>query len=122
MSREYGRRVADNFWMDFTLIFESLVTLSVRALAEAAEARVYHLRTKAGRQEIDLIVELEDRRVLPIEVKLKEAVDDHDVRHLNWLEEKLGERVADKVIITTGKHAYRRPDGVAVVPLALLGL
>ncbi|WP_055177639.1 DUF4143 domain-containing protein [Corynebacterium lowii] len=114
--------MADNFWMDFTLIFESLVTLSVRALAEAAEARVYHLRTKAGRQEIDLIVELEDRRVLPIEVKLKEAVDDHDVRHLNWLEEKLGERVADKVIITTGKHAYRRPDGVAVVPLALLGL
>jgi hypothetical protein len=27
----------------------------------------------------------------------------------------------DAVILTTGPHAYRRPDGIAVVPLALLG-
>jgi hypothetical protein len=26
-----------------------------------------------------------------------------------------------RVIVTTGTYAYRRPDGVAVVPLALLG-
>jgi len=25
------------------------------------------------------------------------------------------------VVLTTGKHAYRRQDGVAVVPVALLG-
>ena len=31
------------------------------------------------------------------------------------------ERVADPVILTTGEHAYRRRDGVAVVPLGLLG-
>ncbi|MCH6196387.1 DUF4143 domain-containing protein [Corynebacterium mastitidis] len=82
---------------------------------------MYHLRTKGGRQEIDLIVELDNRRVLPIEVKLKEAVDDRDVRYLHWLESKIGDRVVDKVVVTTGKHAYRRADGVVVVPLALLG-
>ncbi|MFV0434990.1 MAG: hypothetical protein ACK5LO_13545 [Leucobacter sp.] len=32
-----------------------------------------------------------------------------------------GERVRDLVVINTGPYAYRRPDGVAVVPLALLG-
>ena len=44
-----------------------------------------------------------------------------DVRHLNWLETKLGERLADRLVITTGPVAYRRPDGIAVIPLALLG-
>lgn len=28
--------------------------------------------------------------------------------------------MADAVVITTGARAYRRPDGIAVVPLALL--
>lgn len=43
-----------------------------------------------------------------------------DVRHLLWLRDNLGDDVADLVVLTTGRHAYRRADGVAVVPLALL--
>jgi hypothetical protein len=46
--------------------------------------------------------------------------DDADVRHLDWLEEEIGDRLLDKVVLGTGPQAYRRPDGVAVVPLALL--
>ena len=44
-----------------------------------------------------------------------------DTRHLLWLRERLGERLADAVVITTGRHAYRDEDDVAVVPAALLG-
>jgi hypothetical protein len=33
----------------------------------------------------------------------------------------LFERVLDKILVNTGDRAYRRPDGVAVVPLGLLG-
>lgn len=102
-------------------LFESLVTLGVRVAAQAAEARVSHLRTTAGEREVDLVVEGADGRVLGIEVKLAPAVGDADVRHLLWLREKLGDRVADLVVVTTGTTAYRRRDGVAVVPLALLG-
>lgn len=101
-------------------LFESLATLTVRVLAQAAEARVYHLRTRGGEREIDLIVEGADRRVVACEVKLSASVTDADVRHLLWLKETLGDRVADLVVLTTGPHAYRRRDGVAVVPLALL--
>lgn len=54
-------------------------------------------------------------------MKLARSVDDHDVRHLHWLGEKIGDRLKNKVIITTGSEAYRRTDGVAVIPLALLG-
>lgn len=102
-------------------LFESLATQSVRVYAQAADATIGHLRTKSTAREIDLIVEGSDRRVVAIEVKLAATVSDTDVRHLNWLHEQLGGRLADKVVVTTGRHAYRRRDGVAVVPLALLG-
>lgn len=102
-------------------LFESLTTQSVRVYAMAAGATVGHLRTKDSDREIDLIVEGDDRRVVAIEVKLAATVADRDVRHLNWLHEKIGDQLVDRLIITTGEFAYRRSDGVAVVPLALLG-
>jgi predicted AAA+ superfamily ATPase len=102
-------------------LFESLVTLDVRVFAQAAEARVGHLRTAGGEHEVDLIVERDDGRVLAVEVKLTANVDDRDVRHLVWLRERLGAEVVDAIVITTGVAAYRRPDGIGVVPAGLLG-
>lgn len=102
-------------------LFESLVTLCVRVYAQAAEAVVRHLRAKGGEREIDLIVERADHRVVAIEVKLGATVDDADVRHLRWLGASIGPNLLDAVVVTTGADAYRRPDGIAVVPAALLG-
>lgn len=102
-------------------LFESLVTLSVRVYAQASEAAVKHLRTAGGEREVDLIVERSDGRVVAVEVKLTRDVSDHDTRHLTWLAERIGDELLDQIIITTGEHAYRRRDGIAVVPAALLG-
>lgn len=102
-------------------LFESLVTLCVRVYAQAAEAKVRHLRSQGGTREIDLIVERADQRVLAIEVKLSASVDDGDVRNLLWLREQIGDNLLDAVVINTGPQAYRRKDGIAVVPAALLG-
>ncbi len=102
-------------------LFESLCTLTLRVYAQASEARIFHLRTSGGEHEVDLIVEREDGRVIAIEVKLTREVGDDDVRHLTWLTEQLGESLIDAVILTTGEQAYRRPDGIAVVPASLLG-
>lgn len=102
-------------------LFESLVTQSCRVYAQANEAGVHHFRTKGGRQEVDLIAVRPDQRVLAIEVKLTRTVKDDDVRHLLWLDEKLGPDLLDMVVVNTGPFAYRRDDGVAVVPASLLG-
>lgn len=101
-------------------LFESLVTLSVRVYAQANEARVGHLRTRGGEHEIDLIVERADGRIVALEVKLKRTVDDYDVRHLRWLRERIGADLLDAAVITTGPEAYRRDDGIGVIPAALL--
>lgn len=103
-------------------LFESLVTLGIRVLAQAAEATVSHLRFRGGEREVDLIVQGVDGQLLGIEVKLAPDVTDSDVRHLKWLREQIPNDVVDLMVITTGTTAYRRPDGIAVVPLALLGL
>lgn len=102
-------------------LFESLVSLSVLAYAEVAEARVHHLRTKNGEHEIDLIAQRKDGRILAIEVKLSDRAEDADVKHLAWLKQKIGDDMIDAVVINAGEHAYRRRDGVAVIPAALLG-
>lgn len=102
-------------------LFEGLVTLCVRVYAQNAEATVGHLRTFSGSREVDLIVEGSAKRVIAIEVKLKRTIKDDDVRNLLWLREKIGEELLDALVITTGDAAYRRPDGIGVVPAALLG-
>ena len=102
-------------------LFESLATLSVRVYAQAAEARVGHLRTRGARHEVDLIVERDDGRVIAIEVKLGPTPKDADLRQLAWLSDQIGDELLDAVVITTGEAAYRRRDGIAVVPAALLG-
>tara|TARA_R110002072_G_scaffold141664_3_gene286959 strand:+ start:75727 stop:77010 length:1284 start_codon:yes stop_codon:yes gene_type:complete len=104
----------------FGALFESLATLSVKVFAQSAETDVFHLRTNNGDHEVDLIA-AHPGGIAAIEVKLSATVVDKDVRHLHWLKQKLGDECSSLIVIHTGPHAYVRPDGVAVVPLALLG-
>lgn len=102
-------------------LFESLAALSLKVFAAGAEARVSHLRTRGGEREVDFVVHGSGRRTVAVEVKLTAVPDAHDVRHLRWLKDRMGDDLTDMVVLTTGRFAYRREDGVAVVPLALLG-
>jgi predicted AAA+ superfamily ATPase len=101
-------------------LFESLVASTLATYVQGADADLYHFRTSTGNHEVDFIV---DRfpEILAIEVKLASMVTDSDVRHLNWLEAKLPEAHVTKVVVTTGQFALTRPDGVHLVPAALLG-
>jgi len=102
-------------------LFESLMALSARVYAQASEAKVFHLRTGGGEHEVDLIAQRADGRIVALEVKLARTVDAGDLRDLRWLAKRLGSDLLDSVVITTGEDAYRRSDGIAVVPAALLG-
>ncbi len=100
--------------------FESLAALSLRTFAQRCDAKVSHLRTDGGRHEVDFVIE-SDAGIVGVEAKLASSIDNTDVRHLLWLREQIGNECIDLVVLHSGPEAYRRPDGVAVVPLALLG-
>ena len=118
-----GRAVGPTLPRGGTLLgglFESLACLSVRVFAQAAEAKVWHFRTKGGEREVDFIVETADRGVVAIEAKLSAVITRDDTKHLRWMRDQLDDRFLDGVVISTGADAYRDEDGIAIVPLALL--
>lgn len=109
----------------FGLLFQSFVTQSVRVYAGASDANVCWLGTtkqggNATQREVDIIVAGPKTSMLAIEVKLANTVEDRDCAHLRWLRQRLGHRWGDGIVIYTGANAYRRDDGIGVVPAALL--
>jgi hypothetical protein len=102
-------------------MFEALAALTIRVAAQAADAAVGHMRRESGDHEVDFVVTGRRRRNVAIEVKLAEVPTARDTRHLHWLKSRLRDDLTDMVLVTTGRTAYRQADGVAVVPLALLG-
>lgn len=100
-------------------LFESLAVLSVRTLAQRHDARTYHLRTRGGRHEVDMIIE-GSNGFIGVEVTLASSITWGDVSHLLWLRDQLPDECRDLVVLTTGPEAYRRRDGIAVIPLGLL--
>lgn len=101
-------------------LFESLSVQTIRSLAQSARAKAFHLRTHGGEREIDLIIQRPDLKIVAFEIKLSSIVRPADIAQLTWLKAQMPDLVLDTVLINTGPEAYRRKDGVAVVPLALL--
>ncbi len=79
------------------------------------------MRTRGGDHESDLVAIRGDGKTVAIEVTLSATVAERDVHHLHWRNEHIGDDVLDAIVLTTGADAYRRADGIGVVPLALLG-
>lgn len=103
-------------------LFESLAARDVRVYAAAANASVYHYRERAGELEVDLIVERHDGAWVGVEVKMGSNLIDDAARALRRLASARAVRPpAALVILTATQYAYPRDDGVAVVPLGLLG-
>lgn len=102
-------------------LFEALAALNLRVYAQACEARVRHLRKRGNQRQVDFVVVRPADRVVAVEVKLSYSINDRDVRHLRWLQRELGDNLLDTLVISTGTAAYRRTDGIAVVPAGLLG-
>ena len=101
-------------------LFEALVHLSLNTYASVNNAKLFFAKTHKGEREIDFIIQ-KDTKVIACEVKFSPTVDAADGRHLRWFIKKVGQDCCDAMIISTGSAAYRRSDGIAVVPASLLG-
>lgn len=107
----------------FGFLFEALSTRDIRVYAQTNDGDVFHYRDKSG-LESDLIVRLRDGRWAAIEVKLGKKQIDEAAENLLTLKSRIDEgkmgEASFLMILTGGQYAYRRNDGVLVVPLACL--
>ena len=109
----------------FGLLFETMAVRDLRVYAEALDGQVYHYRDKNG-LECDAIVHLRNGRYGLIEIKLG---GDNLIEAGATTLKKLASKIdTDKmqspsfmvVLTATGEYAYRRLDGVLVVPIGCL--
>ncbi len=117
---------ADGIMNDFEyfgFLFESLVTRDLRVYAQAIDGEVFHYRDK-DKLEADLIIRLHDGRWAAVEVKLGSREIEDGAKHLMELRRKVDtEKVGEPaflMVVTGGEFAYRREDGVFVIPIGCL--
>ncbi|MDO5670399.1 MAG: DUF4143 domain-containing protein [Corynebacterium sp.] len=107
------------------LLFESMVIRDLRVYAQATDAAVFHYRDSNG-LEVDAVVEKRDGSWAAFEVKMgaDDAIESAARNLLRFADtvdtSRVGEPQALVIIVPTGV-AYRRPDGVFVVPITALG-
>ena len=118
------RGLLDDF-ETFGLLFESLCIHDLRVYASALGGSLYHYRDKTG-LEADAVVVLDDGRWALVEVKMGQSRIDEGASHLLKLAERIDQtregRPSFLMVLTSTACAYRREDGVVVVPLACLGV
>ena len=107
------------------LFFETLCVRDLRVYAEATDGNVFHYRDKNG-LECDAVVHLRNGSYGLIEIKLGgDTRIEEGATNLNALENKIDstrmKRPSFKMVLTAvGQYAYKRTDGVMVVPVGCL--
>lgn len=107
------------------LLFETMAVRDLRVYADALDGHVYHYRDKNG-LECDAVIHLRNGKYGLVEIKLGgEKLIDEGAANLCTLEKKIDvERMNapafKMVLVGVGKYAYRRDDGVLVVPIGCL--
>lgn len=117
----------DSLFKDMTtfgLLFESLTVRDLRIYADTLNAKVYKYRDSKKR-EVDVVLQFRDGSWALIEVKLGSDSDIEDAaKHLLTIASDIDTKKTGNLnflmVITKDKFAYRREDGVYVVPLGCL--
>ena len=119
-------------WQTFGLVFENLcmrdLAVYAAALPQAGSHPLRYYRDDSG-LEADAIIERADGSWAALEIKLSPEKADEGASSLLRLKRKLlkdpNARTKEPsflaVITGTGEAAYRRPDGVLVIPIRALG-
>ena len=109
----------------FGFLFETLCVRDLRVFADALNGEVYHYRDKDG-QECDAVIHLRNGKYGLIEMKLGgDKLIEEGAKSLKAMQEKIDTEKMNSpsflmVLTGIGDYAYRRHDGVCVVPIGCL--
>lgn len=111
--------------IDFGFFFESLCVRDLRIYAESINGDLYHYRDSNG-LECDAVVHLRNGKYGLIEIKLGgDKLIEEGVKNLRKLNDildigKMGAPSFKMILTAVGQYAYRREDGVYIVPIGCL--
>lgn len=109
----------------FGFLFETLCVRDLRVFSDALNGEVYHYRDKNG-LECDAVIHLRNGKYGLIEIKLGgETLIEEGANNLKILKSKIDINKMNApsflmVLTGVGDYAYKRPDGVLVVPIGCL--
>lgn len=107
------------------MMFENLCIRDLRIYSQKLDGDIYHYRDSAG-LECDAVIHLRNGQYALVEIKLGgENQIEQGCKTLTKLrskidEKKMGEPAFSMVVTAVGQYAYRRSDGIWVVPIATL--
>ena len=105
------------------LLFESLAIKDLRIYADTNGGKVFHYRDSRG-MEVDAVIEYPNGAWGAFEIKLGMGAADEAANNLLSFADKIDmsktKAPSALTVITGNGFAYRRPDGVNVVPLSVL--
>lgn len=103
-------------------MLDTFVAAQLRPEVEvsAQRPRLFHLRDKNSRHEIDLLAELGADRVVAVEVKASASPARRDAAHLEWLRDHLGTRFLAGAVLHSGPRSFPLSERIAAVPIAAL--
>ncbi len=109
----------------FGLLFETMCVRDLRIFAESLNGSVYHYRDNTG-LECDAVIHLKNGKYGLIEIKLGgDDLIEEGAKTLKKLKDCIDTTKMNKpsflmVLTGIGKYAYKREDGVLVVPIGVL--
>ncbi|MDE0168848.1 MAG: DUF4143 domain-containing protein [bacterium] len=107
-------------------VLETFALNQIRTELEALGMRdaLSHLRTHQGAREIDAVIETEDGGIVAIEAKSANRHRPGDIRHIEWLSQKVGDRFKLGLVLTTGRHISnirsQKTDRIWAAPISIL--
>jgi predicted AAA+ superfamily ATPase len=103
-------------------VTETFVVNELHKLSTWAESaiRLHHYRDSHGNEEVDIIAETNDGRVIGIEVKAAVTVTGRDFRHLEKLDAKLGRDFVHGYVIHLGQSTLSFGEKLTAIPLGAL--
>ena len=107
------------------LLFETMAIRDLRIYADLLDGNIYHYRDKSG-LECDAVIHLRNGAYGLIEIKLGgDSLIEEGAESLKKLEHKIDTNKMKSpsflmVLTATGDSAYKRSDGVLVIPIGCL--
>jgi predicted AAA+ superfamily ATPase len=103
-------------------LLDTFVATQIRPELTLSQARprMFHIRDKGGRHEVDLVLEYGARRLVGIEIKANAKPTSQAAQHLRWLRDLVGDRFACGVVLHTGDQAFQVDTNIFAAPISTL--